>query len=328
MARGDQLARQWIIIQNLQSARQGHTVAQLATAVDCHIRTVYRDLEALQQAGFPIYTEREDGHARWCLMENARQPGTVPFSLTELMALYFSRDLLQALKGTVLFTAIESMFRKVRATLPPETERFLKGFQQSVKVGLPPRPQADATQDVFEVLNQAIAAHRRLEIEYFTMSRRAIRKRRVDPYRLWFFDGSLYLIAYCHMRQEIRIFAVDRIRALRTLEARFNPPQPPDLDALMASSFGVFTGTPVSVRVRFAPSVAGYIQEKIWHPSQRLRPEPDGGLLFEAEVAGTEEIRHWIMQWGSQAEVLAPKALRQALVSEIASMRALYATDG
>jgi predicted DNA-binding transcriptional regulator YafY len=325
MARGDQLARQWIIIQNLQASRQGHTVAQLAEAVECHIRTIYRDLEALQQAGFPIYNERTAGQTRWCLMENARRPGTVPFSLTELMALYFSRDLLQALKGTVLFTAIESIFRKISATLPPETERFLKRFQQSVKVGLPPRSQTDRARDTFASLNQAIVARQRLAIEYFTMRRRTTRMRQVDPYRLWFFDGAFYLIAYCHLRRGIRVFAVDRIRTLQRLESHFNPPPDFDLDALMASSFGVFQGDLVKVKIRFGPPVAGYIQEKIWHPSQSLKTEPDGSLVFEAEVAGTEEIRHWVMQWGSQAEVLAPAALRREMANEIASMHARYA---
>ena len=91
MARGDQLARQWTIIQSLLSSRTGKPISELAEALGCHRRTVYRDLEALQSAGFPLYSDQEEGRARWYLIESARRSIPVPFSMTELMALYFSR---------------------------------------------------------------------------------------------------------------------------------------------------------------------------------------------------------------------------------------------
>ena len=68
MARGDQLARQWKIIQSLTAARYGKAVSELAATLACHRRTVYRDLEALQEAGFPVYTTKADGKNRWSLL--------------------------------------------------------------------------------------------------------------------------------------------------------------------------------------------------------------------------------------------------------------------
>ena len=98
MARGDQLARQWMIFQKLMTAKYGKTVNDLAADLDCHPRTVYRDLEALQVGGFPIYNERINGTNFWALMESAKNPVPIPFSLPELIALYFGRDLLKVLK--------------------------------------------------------------------------------------------------------------------------------------------------------------------------------------------------------------------------------------
>ena len=72
MARGDQLARQWKIFQTLVTSRHGKSVRDLAKNLDCHQRTVYRDLEALEAAGFPIYTENSNGKNRWLLMDSAR----------------------------------------------------------------------------------------------------------------------------------------------------------------------------------------------------------------------------------------------------------------
>ncbi len=324
MARGDQLSRQWTIIQSLQADLNGKTVSDLATDLDCHTRTVYRDLEALQLAGFPIYTDRAEGTTRWRLLESARPPVPVPFSLTELMALYFSRDLLQALRGTVLFDALEGLFRKIKTTLPPETRSYLDAFQQSVRVGTHPRLSTPARGAVFEGINQAIGTRTILSIDYYTMSRGRSGQRKVAPYRLWFFNAAFYLIAYCYQRKDIRIFAVDRIRTLTPTDAHFDPPPSLDMESLMATSFGVFTGNPVTVRVRFTRRVAGYIQEKIWHRFQRLKPQADGAVIFESEVAGTEEIKHWIMQWGKEAEVLAPKGLRGEIREEARAMVAKY----
>ena len=98
MARGDQLARQWKIIQSLISSRQGKSVSDLAEALHCHRRTVYRDLEALQAAGFPVYTDRAGGKTLWSLLDTAKHSIPIPFSLPELMALYFSRGMMKVLK--------------------------------------------------------------------------------------------------------------------------------------------------------------------------------------------------------------------------------------
>ena len=94
MARGDQLSRQWKIIQTLISSRMGKSAADLAEELECHPRTVYRDLEALQATGFPIYTERFEGKNLWFLLDTVKHLIPIPFSLPELMALYFSSDMM------------------------------------------------------------------------------------------------------------------------------------------------------------------------------------------------------------------------------------------
>jgi predicted DNA-binding transcriptional regulator YafY len=112
MARGDQLGRQWRIIQTLITSRTGKSAADLADELECNSRTVYRDLEALQVAGFPIYTERVEGKNLWSLLDTVKHQMPVPFSLTEIMALYFSRDMLKVFKDTVFYDSIVSSHPK------------------------------------------------------------------------------------------------------------------------------------------------------------------------------------------------------------------------
>ena len=138
MARGDQLARQWRIIQTLVSSKHGKTVADLVKEENCHPRTIYRDLEALQEAGFPIYSERLDGKGVWSVVDEYKHMLPVPLTLTELMALYFSRDLISVFKGTVFYESLESLFQKIKTTLPQESLSYMDRVEQSLYIGFKP----------------------------------------------------------------------------------------------------------------------------------------------------------------------------------------------
>ena len=326
MARGDQLGRQWRIIQTLITSKQGKSAAELADDLDCNPRTLYRDLEALQVAGFPIYTERTDGKNLWSLLDTMKHQLPIPFNLMELMALYFSRDLLKVFKDTVFYDSLESLFHKIKTTLPGESLGYLERVGQVLHLGL--RPYQDYAR-FREIINRACSAtfgRKVVEIVYFTMSRKKETRRKVDPYGIRFFNGTFYLIGFCHYRGEIRTFALDRIKLLHQTREAFELPEGFDLEEFLQSSFGVFQGKPVRVKVWFSPEVAGYIQEKIWHGSQKLTAQEDGSVFFEAEVAGTREIKYWVLGWGAQAEILEPTILREEVLGEARSMARLYET--
>ncbi len=92
----------------------------------------------------------------------------------------------------------------------------------------------------------------------------------------------------------------------------------------MGQSFGVYQGESVHIKVWFHADVAGYIKEKILHESQEIIPQDDGSVIFEADVAGTDEIRFWVMTWGSKAMVLEPESLRQDIRAEAEIMASRY----
>lgn len=325
MARGDQLARQWVIFQHLMTSRYGKTVNDLAADLDCHPRTVYRDLDALQAGGFPIYNEKVNGTNFWALMESAKKPVPIPFSLPELVALYFGRDVLRILKNTVFHDSLESLFKKIKTTLPAESKKYLKQIEKSLRAGSGPHKKYGKFKDTIETLNEAVINKKVVEIVYYTMSRRKVSQRKVAPYKLWFYDGTFYMIGYCRSKKDIRIFAVDRIKMLNITGERFEVPADFNADEFMKASFGVFHGQPVHVKVHFTPDAAGYIKEKVWHDSQKISEQRDGSVILEVDVAGTKEIKHWILGWGSQAQVLEPDALREEVRSEAAEILGVYA---
>ncbi len=324
MARGDQLGRQWKIIQRLLSTRRGQPVAELAKSLDCHPRTVYRDLEALQIAGFPVLNERKEGKNLWSLMDTVRHQIPIPFSLTELMALYFSRDMMKVLKNTIFHDSLESLFKKIKTMLSPEYIRYLEQVEKSMEVGRTPHKPYGKYREVIAAVNEATIQRQYIEMEYYTMSRRKKTRRKIAPYKIWFFDGTFYLIGFCLLRQDVRIFVIDRIRKVKLTADTFEIPESFDFKEFMKFRFGVFHGEPTLVTIRFSSDIAGYIKEKIWHPSQKIKSQKDGSIIFSVEVAGTDEIKFWIMQWGAGALVLAPDALKAEISDEARAVAQNY----
>ncbi|MGD9372134.1 MAG: transcriptional regulator [Desulfobacterales bacterium] len=320
MARGDQLARQWKIIQTLISSHKGKSAAELAEVLDCGWRTVYRDLEALQIAGFPLYSEKINGKSFWSLLDTAKHSIPIPFNLMELMALYFSRGIMNVLKNTFLKDSLESLFEKIKATLPPEYIDYLSRIDKSLEVRSKPYKQHGKLHEIIEMISEAAVHRKHVDISYFTMSRKKESRRRVAPFKIWFFDGRFYLIGDCGLRQDVRIFALDRISKIDQTDETFEMPADFNVDDFMKSSFGVFHGESVEVRIWFAPEVAGYIREKVWHDTQTIESRKDGSIVFEAEVAGTKEIKYWVLTWGAKAVVLAPKSLRDEIRAEATAM--------
>jgi predicted DNA-binding transcriptional regulator YafY len=126
------------------------------------------------------------------------------------------------------------------------------------------------------------------------------------------------------LRHDVRIFALDRIKSIVLTDETFDEPEKFNIDDFMRSSFGVFHGEPLKVRIWFAAEIAEYIREKVWHESQNIEPQPDGAIIFEAEVAGTKEIEAWVLKWGANAKVLAPESLRDQIHAEVEAMRKAY----
>ena len=124
--RGSQIARQWKIIRFLEASHRGITASDLSERLEVPVRTVYRDLEAIQDAGFPIYTDRTDKNVYWKMIEGFTSDIPLPVTATELMALHMGRDFLKVFEGTVFQESIASFFCKVKSSLSPEMLRYLR----------------------------------------------------------------------------------------------------------------------------------------------------------------------------------------------------------
>jgi predicted DNA-binding transcriptional regulator YafY len=315
--RGDQLSRQWKLIQRLAKARYGVGADALADELDCNRRTVYRDLDALMFAGFPITSERRDGRVFYRVIDGWKL-GDAPFTPDELLALAFGEDLLRSLEGTVFHDSIQSALAKIRASLGPELAGFLARLRESFRVLPGPHKNYADLADVIRALNEAVLARRTVRLKYTTARTGETRARELDPYRVWYRNGGLYAIGHDHQSGELRTFAVDRIRSPELTARRFTIPDDFDFEARAASAFGVVTAPPERVQIRFAPRRALYVREHDWHPSQKLERLPDGGVQLTMDVGPGDELVSWVLSFGGDAELLEPASLRAEVAAELA----------
>jgi len=324
MSRNDQVTRQWLLLQRLEKPG-GATLEELAAFLpadfNCHIRTIRRDLEALEQR-FPLYTEHVDGHVRWKLVEGFNRVPALQFSATELMALLYSRDLLKPLEGTVIKDSLDSALTKAANALPPSAEEYLHNLQGWFAVGLGPHKRYRQHREVLEQLARAITRHRTVEMRYYTASRDSTTRRKVDPYRLWFAAGALYLIGHCHMRRDVRMFAVDRIRSLAVTNRPCQMPLGFDLGAYVRDALIVMRGQPTEVALRFDKKTSAWAMDRVWHPSQRATVGKDGCLTLVLQVADTPELVSWVLGFGAGVRVVRPESLREKVRAEATAILA------
>ncbi|MBM3300546.1 MAG: YafY family transcriptional regulator, partial [Deltaproteobacteria bacterium] len=307
--------------------RRGMTAVEIAAELDVQPRTVYRDLEALQEAGFPLYADKSEKSSYWKIMEGFKTSFPLPFTTTELMSLHMSRDILKVFEGTVFQQSIESLFAKVKASLPSETLRFLNNISGRLGVGQGHKKDFSAFKHVIAQLSEATARRKRVEITYRALSTGSETKRRVDPYQVWAMNGCFYLIGRCHLRDAVRTFAMDRIKELDVLDDTFHLPADFSLEEYLQTAFRVMTGKPELVRVWFRSTAAQVVKERIWHPTQEIREQEDGSLIVSLEVPINYEIISWILGFGSAATALEPASLRDRIREELnVSLRA-YQSD-
>lgn len=321
-----QLPRQWQILQRLENNHFGLSAAEIARSIQCEVRTIYRDLEALQEAGFAMVTEQRGKESRWKLYSPRKDMPTLPMTEDELCALYLSRSLMQPLEGTQYYDSICSAFSKIRSMLKPGVLENLESFESNVKVRYGRDTRMERVSPWVNELHFAIEDSERVKLTYRSPNQEKATVRKVDPYQVWFHEGErVYLTGFCHLRGELRTFNLARIEAMTALSETFESDPEFDLDTHLAQSFGIMTGEVYDVAIRFEATSRYLVEEQEWHPSQILEEQEDGSVVVRFSASGLPEIKRWVLGFGSQATVLEPAPLREAVETEIAAALACYA---
>ncbi|WP_231968021.1 helix-turn-helix transcriptional regulator [Thermanaeromonas toyohensis] len=294
----------------------------LAQELEVSERTIYQDRQFLvDRLGAPLAYDRKRGG--WYYTDPNWALPSVLVTEGELLAFFLSVEIAKRYLGTAFEAPLRSAVEKITAGLKGQVEVSLKELQECY-IFAPPSV-VSVKEELLLDLYRAIQQCRQVKIRYFTASRGCWQVRVVEPYHLYNLRGDWYLIAFDHLRGEMRIFHAGRIDQWEVLSKVFTRDPQFSVEEWMAQAFVAERGEePVEVVIKFDPYQARYIRERRWHSTQEIEELPGGGLLLCFFTGGLDEVKRWVMGYGSHAEVLAPTSLRQAVEEEIERMMQLY----
>jgi predicted DNA-binding transcriptional regulator YafY len=286
--------------------------------------SVKRDLEYMRSRfNAPIEYDRELKGYRFGAPRSGPRyelPG-LWFNAAEVQALLTTMQLLDGLQPGLLDRQVSPLVERLRAILGSGDHSW-EQIARRIKIFLPERREGKAAH--FGVIAAALLKRLRLRIRHYNRKQDLETEREVSPQRLVHYRDNWYLDAYCHLREDLRSFAVDAIREAALKETPAREVSDAELDEYLGSGYGIFAGRKVEwATLKFTPEAARWVSAQNWHPKQRSRVEKDGSYVLELPYAEDRELVMEILKYGADVEVLAPAALRKRVAGahKLAAMR-------
>lgn len=320
----DRLDRIYTLHRILKQSRWPVSRQYLAERLECSESTVYRVRDALV-SHFHAPVEREEGAGRLYYpcdeAENFELPG-LWFSASELYALLTADKLLAEIQPGVFEEEIGPLRDRIRNIL--ESRQAGSGeLAHRVRIlSIADRP---VDVHIFRALAGALVDRRRLAFDYHPRSHDDAGEREASPQRLTRYRDNWYLDAWCHGKQELRSFSIDRIRHPRTLAKPAKDIAEAELDRRLATAYGIFAGEPAHTAVLcFEADRAKWIADETWHPLQQGRWFDDGRYELRIPYGNPTELILDILRYGDEVEVIEPEPLRQAVAEKLEKATARY----
>ncbi len=311
LAKLDRLSRppleRMMKLHNHLNARLFPNCRKIAEELEVSSKTIQRDIDFMRdRLGLPIgYDQLQFG---FYYTEPVANFPSIEVSEGEVVALFVAQKALAQYKGTTFEKSLKAAFQKIANGLK-ETIHFrwddvdssisFKGIGTSV-----------ADLDLFETVSKAVLRSHELTFDYKKLNSSRYESRRVQPYHLGMVENQWYFFANDLARQQLRTFALPRMRRVVNTGARFLRPADFSITKHLSGSFGVFTGKGRhKVRIQFDAFAARLVAERTWHGTQKIKSLPDGEIELTMELGSLEEAERWVLSWGTHARVLAPREL-------------------
>jgi predicted DNA-binding transcriptional regulator YafY len=297
---------------------------KLARELEVSSKTIQRDLDFMRyRLRLPI--EYDQLHFGFHYTEPVASFPNVQISEGELVALFVGQKALAQYKGTPFEAPLSSAFRKINDGL-----RGTISFPWSeVESAVSFRNAGGSVADLyaFEQLSHAVFKQWEVRFEYKKLGGTRYEERHVQPYHLGCVENLWYLFAFDLGRDQLRTFALPRIRKVEVRKVKFQRPASFSIGELLGQSFGVYarpSKARYAIKVLFDPFAAQLVGERQWHPSQKIKHLRSGAAEFSVTLGNLEEIERWILSWGSHAQVLAPAELKTRMAKTVSAMAAAF----
>jgi predicted DNA-binding transcriptional regulator YafY len=304
------------IVLELQ-AKGWQRAEDLAATFEISKRTIYRDMDALAESGIPVVSSPGQGYS---LVEGYFLP-PVHFSTDEAIMLLLGAEFMAQSFDAQYRAAARSGSSKIQAVLPERSRAEVADLQTSMRF-IPMNPvDGMAKPEILQQIRRAVIERKTVRMDYHTRSGEDVggtkTRREADPYGLIHLDRTWYLVAYCHLRHDIRHFRLDRVDRLQVLDKTFTRPDDFQIGPSPNDQRGI------TVRALFSPDVARWVQEErqFYKVAQENRPD---GLLVTFNVRQETDLVQWLLGWGRHVRVLEPQSVINLMLEETQSVLGLY----
>jgi predicted DNA-binding transcriptional regulator YafY len=299
-------------IQQLLHQHRCVPVERFLRELEISLATFKRDLEYMRsRLNIPILWEREIGGYRFEQGAGVQELPGLWFSDPEIYALLTMQQLLENLEPGLLGPHVAPLLERLKAAIG-SADHSTEEVQKRIRI-LHLAKRAMPLKH-FQMAARALLERKRLRITYYSRARDEETQRDISPQRLIHYRENWYLDAWCHLRQDIRSFAVDAIREAATLDEKAREVLDSELDQVLGSGYGIFSGREVAwAKLRFTAERARWVATEQWHPQQRSHVEVNGAYLLEVPYSDPRELVMDILRHGPEVEALAPEDLRRTV---------------
>jgi len=289
---------------------------ELAEKFEVSVRTVYRDIEAMNRAGIPIvpYSGSSGGFG---LMNNFKLDRRL-LSMEDFIYIISS---LKGINETLDNKDIENAIDKISSLIPKEKSEFFDSQLEHIVFDMVPWGYAKRQTEKVKILHQAIINKQIIEFQYTDQNGKPS-KRKVEPASLVFKGSTWYLFGYCRIRSDFRIFRLSRISELIILNDRF---------VLRKMTYKEFSlkhtekGKPVRCILKFHPDIKQLVED--YFDEKQIAIQKDNSILVNATLPEGEWILAWLLSYGDKVQIIEPAYLRKALLEVTKKVFKLYNAD-
>ncbi len=301
-------------IDRLLNERRVVPVQVFLDELEVSLATFKRDLEYLRERfNAPIVWDRDAGGYRFEAPASGPRyelPG-LWFNASEVIALLTMRQLLKNLEPGLLSAHVEPLLTRLRAILG-EGELPIDDIDKRIRF----HRQAGRTHDSqhFAPIATAVLQRRRLTIDHYVRARDETITREVSPQRLTFYREAWYLDAWCHLRNELRSFALDAIRSVTLSTQKAKEASDREMTHVLDGGYGIFSGKQVEwAELEFTAEQARWVSKEVWHPDQTGPMLEDGRYRLKVPFSNPTELAMDIMRHVPAVKVVSPDSLRERI---------------
>jgi predicted DNA-binding transcriptional regulator YafY len=285
-------------------------------------KTIQRDIDYLKyDLDAPI--EYDSAKHGYHYTESSYKMPAINISESDLFSVCIAERALKQFENTPLYDKLTKIFDRIEQSLPSKVSADPAWIEN--RIFFSPEAATMVDSDVWETIAGALRENRSISISHTSPGKTKVTKRVVDPYHLVNFKGEWYLSSMCHLRESVRTFAVSRMKKVEMLKEEFEMPDDFTKEKMFGDTFGIIWSADIhDVKIKFPPSAAPYIAERVWHPDQKIKTAKDGSLTLEFKTNHLNEVKDWILSWGPNAQVKSPPVLIDKIKASLSATMKQY----